>query len=178
MLMLDAVVAADAWSRHATNWQDHAKSCATAALIAIEAGHLIDSARPADLVVLFADDDELQRLNREWRAIDKPTNVLSFPAGEDVGADAGITMPMMLGDIALAYETILREAGDQGKTLENHAAHMIVHGVLHLMGLDHVDDEEAEQMEAAERRALARLGIEDPYRYGATVPGGAADGEQ
>ncbi len=116
--------------------------------------------------LLFTSDAEVHALNREWRDRDKPTNVLSFPMLErdeleGLGADGP---PVMLGDIALAYETCAREAGEKGVSLEAHAAHLIVHGLLHLAGHDHVDsDAQAEAMEALETAILAKLGIADPY---------------
>jgi probable rRNA maturation factor len=116
--------------------------------------------------LLFTSDAEVHVLNREWRQRDKPTNVLSFPMLEreelaELGPDGP---PVMLGDIALAAETCAREAAEKGITLEAHAAHLIVHGLLHLAGHDHVDsDAEAEAMEALETRILAKLGIADPY---------------
>lgn len=116
--------------------------------------------------VLFATDAEIHDLNREWRGKDKPTNVLSFPMLEreellDLAPDGP---PELLGDLALAYETCANEALDKGVPLAEHAAHLIVHGLLHLAGHDHVDsDEQAEAMEALEIAALAKLGIADPY---------------
>jgi probable rRNA maturation factor len=116
--------------------------------------------------LLFTSDAEVHALNREWRQRDKPTNVLSFPMLErdELGQLAPDGPPVMLGDIALAYETCAREAADKGVSLEAHAAHLIVHGLLHLAGHDHVDsDAQAEQMEALETAILAKLGIADPY---------------
>jgi probable rRNA maturation factor len=116
--------------------------------------------------LLFTSDAEVHALNREWRQRDKPTNVLSFPMLEhdELGQLAPDGPPVMLGDIALAYETCVREAADKGVSLEAHAAHLIVHGLLHLAGHDHVDsDAQAEQMEALETAILAKLGIADPY---------------
>ena len=116
--------------------------------------------------LLFTTDAEIHALNREWRERDKPTNVLSFPMLErgellDLPPDGP---PVMLGDIALAHHTCAREAAEKGVTLEDHAAHLIVHGLLHLAGHDHVhSDEEAEAMEAIEIAALANIGIADPY---------------
>ncbi|WP_432285229.1 rRNA maturation RNase YbeY [Aminobacter sp. BA135] len=113
-----------------------------------------------ELSLVFTDDDAIQSLNAEWRQKDKPTNVLSFPAFPMAPGDA---LPPMLGDIVLAYETVQREAELEGKPLENHITHLIIHGLLHLLGYDHETDEEAEEMEALERQALARLAIPDPY---------------
>lgn len=116
--------------------------------------------------LLFTSDAEVHILNREWRSRDKPTNVLSFPMLErdELASLAADGPPEMLGDIALAYETCAREAQEKGVTLEAHAAHLIVHGLLHLAGHDHVlSDAQAEQMEALETAILAKLGIADPY---------------
>jgi len=116
--------------------------------------------------VLFTSDAEVHVLNREWRERDKPTNVLSFPMLTreewlDLPSDGP---PVMIGDIALAFETCAREAEEKVVALEHHAAHLIVHGLLHLAGFDHVhSDEEAGAMEALEITALAKMGIPDPY---------------
>lgn len=116
--------------------------------------------RPVEVSLLLSDDAGLRELNRTWRGRDKPTNVLSFP-GAGAPSPNG---PEHLGDIALAFETIAREAEADGKTLADHVAHLIVHGALHLLGHDHETDAEAEAMEAIEIEALARLGVADPYR--------------
>ena len=115
--------------------------------------------------VLFTVDEEIQALNREWRMKDAPTNVLSFPmmTRAELLALAPDGGPEMLGDIALARETCLREADAKGIPVEDHAAHLLVHGLLHLSGRDHVDGGEADAMEALEIKALALLGIADPY---------------
>lgn len=116
--------------------------------------------------LLFTADEEVRTLNREWRTKDRPTNVLSFPMmtrGElaALQTDGG---PEMLGDIALAWETCLAEAAEKGVPVEHHAAHLILHGLLHLAGHDHVTgDREAEAMERLEVVALAKLGIKNPY---------------
>jgi len=116
--------------------------------------------------VLFTSDEEVHALNREWRGKDKPTNVLSFPMleREDLLDLAPEGPPEMLGDIALAAGTCAREAAEKGVPLETHATHLLIHGLLHLAGHDHVDsDAQAEAMEALEIAALAKLGIGDPY---------------
>jgi probable rRNA maturation factor len=129
--------------------------------------------------LLLTDDGEIRRLNAEWRGFDKPTNVLSFPATETVAGEVPEPefegVPLELGDIALALETCRREAEDQGKRLGDHVVHLTVHGVLHLLGYDHLVDDEAEIMEALEVRILAGLGIADPYADG-RPPDGAIDG--
>lgn len=116
--------------------------------------------------LLFSDDAEVHELNREWRGKDKPTNVLSFPMLEraELLALSPDGPPELLGDIALALETCAREAAEKRVPLEHHAAHLVVHGLLHLAGHDHVhSDEEAAAMEALEIKALALMGIADPY---------------
>jgi probable rRNA maturation factor len=119
----------------------------------------------AEISVRLCDDDEIRALNLAWRGKDKATNVLSFPA------PAGNNGPM-LGDIVVAFEYVSEEAREAGRSLRNHLAHMLVHGLLHLLGFDHETEAEAEDMEDVERRILATLGIEDPYSD--TVPVEAA----
>jgi len=106
-----------------------------------------------EVSVVLTDDAALRTLNRDWRKIDKPTNVLSFPA-----------KPPLLGDIVIAYETLAREAADEGKPFAHHLAHLAVHGFLHLLGYDHETDSDADDMEALERDILSRLRVPDPYR--------------
>lgn len=116
--------------------------------------------------LLFTSDEEVHTLNREWRERDTPTNVLSFPmlAREELVDLTPEGPPVMLGDLALAYETCTREAAVKSVPLEHHAAHLIVHGLLHLAGHDHeISEEDADKMEALEIRILAKLGIADPY---------------
>lgn len=116
--------------------------------------------------LLFADDAEVHELNREWRGKDKPTNVLSFPMLErsELLALPGEGPPELLGDIALSLETCTREAAEKAVPLEQHATHLIVHGLLHLAGHDHeTSPKDASAMEALEIKALALMGIEDPY---------------
>lgn len=111
----------------------------------------------AEVSILLCDDARIQELNRAWRGLDKATNVLSFPAGFH-GGDVRV-----LGDIAIAYQTAMAEAKAEDKTLNAHVSHLVVHGMLHLLGFDHEIEAEAERMEALERGVLARLGIADPY---------------
>ena len=114
----------------------------------------------AELSLLVTDDAEMREINRDWRGQDKPTNVLSFPGGDVApGEPAG----PMLGDVVLAWQTVSTEAALERKRLEDHVTHLIIHGILHLFGYDHLDEDEADRMEDAERRALATLGIADPY---------------
>ncbi|TYC87489.1 rRNA maturation RNase YbeY [Novosphingobium sp. BW1] len=145
-----------------TDWVDLAERALEALVqVAPELGHerLLTS-------VLFTSDSQVHTLNREWRAKDKPTNVLSFPMLERVELlnlqqDGP---PEMLGDIALAAETCAREASEKGVSIQDHATHLLIHGLLHLAGLDHeISDADAEAMEALETKALAILAIADPY---------------
>jgi probable rRNA maturation factor len=124
------------------------------------AAMLEGSVEPAtEVAVLLCDDATIAALNARWRGRDEPTNVLSFPAPDTNDPAA----PPHLGDIAIACETVLREAGEQGRMVTQHLSHLAVHGFLHLLGYDHATDDEAEQMEQLEREILASLGIPDPY---------------
>jgi probable rRNA maturation factor len=120
----------------------------------------IKSRHPVEISLLFADDARVQPLNRDWRAMDRPTNVLSFPS---VNLKPGDALPPVLGDIVLAFETVEREAAEESKPLYNHISHLLLHGFLHLLGYDHRTDAEAAEMEAIETRILASLAIPDPY---------------
>jgi probable rRNA maturation factor len=117
----------------------------------------------AELAVMLTDDTGLQTLNRNWRGIDKPTNVLSFPALQPTGSGTPDDAPRMLGDIAIAYQTTRKEADDEQKPFGHHLSHLAVHGFLHLIGYDHEKPEDAEAMESLEQEILAQLGIPDPY---------------
>ncbi|MFW2351180.1 MAG: rRNA maturation RNase YbeY [Qipengyuania sp.] len=159
--MVELDIAIDGWP-DGTDWERLAER-AHAATAQVEPA-LANPRLTASM--LFTSDEEVHALNREWRGKDKPTNVLSFPMLErdDLLALAPDGPPEMLGDLALAYGTCAREAEEKGIALEDHAAHLIVHGLLHLAGHDHVDsDEQAEAMEALEIAALAKLDIADPY---------------
>jgi probable rRNA maturation factor len=117
----------------------------------------------AELAVMLTDDSGIRTLNSNWRGIDKPTNVLSFPALQPTGPDGPDDAPRMLGDIAIAYETTRKEADDEQKPFDHHLSHLAIHGFLHLIGYDHEKDDDAETMEGLERQILAQLGIPDPY---------------
>ena len=152
---LDVLVEAGAWP--AADGLEALAHRAVGAAFA-EAGAVARS--PVELSLVFTDDAHIRALNAQWRGKDKPTNVLSFPAFR---GHAGASLPRLLGDIVLAWETVLREAELEERPLEHHIAHLIVHGLLHLLGHDHEVEDEAETMESLERAALARLAIPDPY---------------
>ena len=124
---------------------------------AAEAALVQQRIKKAAVTIVLSDDAEVQILNRDYRQKNKPTNVLSFPNGE---VDEGVRQ---LGDIILAYETIQREAAEQNKSVKDHLTHLTIHGVLHLLGYDHIEETEAETMEAIEIRILSRMGIANPY---------------
>ena len=114
-----------------------------------------------EIAILFTSDEAMTEINAQWRGQNKPTNVLSFPAPAGIPVPRGEMPP--IGDIVLAHGVVLREARDQGKTLADHAVHLIVHGTLHLLGHEHETDAQAENMEELEVKILKDLGIADPY---------------
>lgn len=119
-----------------------------------------------EISLVLSDDDFIQNLNRQYRKIDRPTNVLAFP-GDDVAQvlneDADDSAPLLLGDVVIAYETSVAEALEQNKKLSDHLCHLVVHGTLHLLGYDHEDETEAIKMEALEIQLLAEMGVANPY---------------
>ena len=150
-----------------TAWPELAESSVRAAVEASDWADLLASPLGVEVSVRFTGDDEVQTLNRDYRGKDKPTNVLSFPMLdadllEQLAAAAG--GEALLGDIVLAHGICAREAAEKAIPVRDHACHLVVHGTLHLLGYDHEQgEEEAEAMEETERRALASLGIADPY---------------
>ena len=113
-----------------------------------------------EVSVLWTDDSQIADLNSRFRQKTGPTNILSFPAAdEEPGTEAGL----FLGDLVLGYDTVVKEAADSGKPVSHHVVHLFVHGLLHLAGYDHIDDDEADEMEALETSLLAEIGIPDPY---------------
>jgi len=129
---------------------------------AIDAALALAPVKPspgAELSLLLTDDKRIRIVNRDWRGFDKATNVLSFPAAPP----ERIASSPVIGDIVLAFETIVREAEVEEKSFGDHLSHLVIHGLLHLVGEDHETEEQAQRMEALETAALARLGIADPY---------------
>jgi probable rRNA maturation factor len=148
----------------ADNWQAEPGAEAVIQRAIAAAAELVDAdVGEAELAVMLTDDSGIRTLNSNWRGIDKPTNVLSFPALQPTGAGAPDDAPRMLGDIAIAFETTLREADDEQKPFDHHLSHLAVHGFLHLIGYDHEKDDDAAAMETLEQEILAQLGIPDPY---------------
>ena len=153
----DVLVVAECWLAEPDAEAVIHRAIATAAEIA-NADH-----GEAELAVMLTDDSGIRTLNSNWRGIDKPTNVLSFPALQPTGPVGPDDAPRMLGDIAIAYETTRKEADDEQKPFDHHLSHLAIHGFLHLIGYDHEQDSDAETMEALEKEILAQLGIPDPY---------------
>jgi probable rRNA maturation factor len=155
--IIEVLVVADCWQAEA----DAEAVIHRAIEIAVEIADT--DAGEAELAVMLTDDSGIRTLNSNWRGIDKPTNVLSFPALQPAVSGGPDDAPRMLGDIAIAYETTRKEASDEQKPFDHHLSHLAVHGFLHLIGHDHENDADAEIMEALETRILAQLGIPDPY---------------
>ncbi len=145
--MIETIVEDDAWEKALPDAAALAARCADAAGV-------LEPRLRREMALLLTADAAMADLNRRFRKVEKPTNVLSFPSGEAEG---------FLGDIALAIETCAREAGEKGISLSDHAAHLIVHGMLHLIGYDHQTDAEAERMERREAAILEAMGVADPY---------------
>ena len=153
-----------AWRDTLSEAEPLARRAARAALAAAEEGVAKEGvALPgeAEVSLVLADDATLGRLNRQYRGVEGPTNVLSFAASE--GAASESSGPLLLGDVVLAYETVRRESEEQGKRFSDHLCHLVVHGVLHLLGYDHGSEAQAGAMERLEIAALAGLGVSDPY---------------
>ncbi len=144
-------------SKHSEGWPDVGALIERAVKGALEGANFTDE---TEVSIVLADDAFIQNLNKEYRGKDKPTNVLSFPQGE----------PFSLGDIILARETITREAEDQKKSFDDHLSHLTVHGILHLLGFDHEEESEAEEMEALEIEILEKMGLKNPYETSSAPP--------
>ena len=146
---LDLRIASEAWTANITNLQALCQA-------ALEAGFDVHGANhDTALDVVLTDDAEMHALNEAWRGKAKPTDVLSFPSGDKTG--------QFLGDIAIGFGVASKDARLAKKSLEAHLSHLLIHGVLHLLGYDHIEDKAAETMEALERSALSKLGYDDPY---------------
>lgn len=165
MLTVDTEVAAGGWEP-ATDWAALATAACDAALAQSPHAHLADAGYAVEVAVRLTDDAEVRTLNAQYRQQDKATNVLSFPMVQPDLLDAlsnGDDGEVLLGDIALAWDTVAAEAAAKGIAVADHARHLIAHGMLHLLGLDHADDASAAHMEGLETAALAGIGVADPY---------------
>ncbi len=164
MLDVAAAVAGGAWPD--ADWDAIAEAACRAALAQTPYGGIGDASFCCEVSIRLTDDGEVKTLNAQYRGKDKPTNVLSFPMVQPdlleslSNSDDG---EVLLGDIVLADGVVAREAAERGIAMTDHATHLIVHGLLHLVGYDHENDVEAEAMEEMERRALRTLGIANPY---------------
>lgn len=165
-LVIDLVIEDEGWAGPDCEIDCELLKSATRAALAAAKGVVATKARArgAEIAILLASDERIRDLNRQYRAKDAPTNVLSFPAGDSAGlAPAG---PVLLGDIALARQTVMGEAEASGIPLVHHAAHLVCHGMLHLLEYDHMTDNDAVEMESLEVLILESLGIPDPYQPG------------
>ena len=164
-MTLDSAIEADPEGASSIDWASLARSAAEAAIAESAFPQLGAGERAVELSLRLAGDAEVHALNSQWRGKDKPTNVLSFPMAEadELGSVASDGPELMLGDVILAHGVCAAEAADKALPIERHAAHLMVHGTLHLLGHDHMEDADAADMEAREVRALARIGIGDPY---------------
>ncbi len=165
MLVVETTVAAPGWGE-GTDWEALASKACAAALSETPHAGLDRAGYTVEVAVRLTDDAEVHGLNRQYRDKDKPTNVLSFPMVQPdliEALSAGDDGETLLGDIVLAWETVAAEAAAKALSPPDHAAHLIVHGLLHLLGYDHGDDAAGTHMESLETAALARLGLGDPY---------------
>ena len=167
--MLEIAIDADEEWDSSRPWDRLVRRAAEAAVAESAFPQLATGRRPIEISVLLTGDDKVRELNAEYRQKDKPTNVLSFPMADPSDLrDANVAgAELLLGDIILARGVCEGEAADKGVSLEDHATHLVVHGTLHLLGYDHLGGDEAADMEAREVRALARLGIANPYEEAA-----------
>jgi probable rRNA maturation factor len=165
--MLDVAVLAEADWPPAIDWEALADRAARAAIERTAQAGWLNAPVVIEVAVRLTGDEEVRTLNRQYRGKDKPTNVLSFPMVQpdllDTVTQNSDDGEVLLGDIVLAHGVCAAEAAERGIAIEEHAAHLIVHGCLHLIGYDHMAEAEAEAMEAIERSALAHLGLHDPY---------------
>jgi probable rRNA maturation factor len=163
--MLETALINEGWGA-ATDWEALAGRASRQAFMQTPHAALVSKPAALELSIRLTSDAKVQSLNHHYRSKDQPTNILSFPmfAPHEIAALAECPDPeILLGDLALGLETCTREAEARGIPLADHAAHLIVHGVLHLLGYDHIEDSEAGAMEAIERIVLRELGLHDPY---------------
>jgi len=151
---IEVVIDSPLWEREPATEAGLRRALAAAAAV-------VSPPQEAEVAVLLTDDAAIRLLNRDWRGVDKPTNVLAFPAAAPPAGS--LASPLPIGDIVIAFETMAREAAAEARPFADHLAHLAIHGFLHLLGYDHQSDHDAETMEGLEGKILARLGIADPY---------------
>lgn len=164
--MIETAVIVEGWPA-TSDWDALASRAVAATVAASPAAHLASTAATIEISVKFGRNDEVQHLNRSYRGKDQPTNVLSFPMvtpDEIPAINANSDEDVLLGDIILAHQICVSEARERAISVCDHATHLIVHGTLHLLGYDHVEDGAAEIMEALEQAIMAALGLHDPYQ--------------
>lgn len=168
-MKLEIALEADEEWDSSSSWEPLVRKAAEAAIAESAYPELGRTGRRVEISVRLAGDEEVRELNAHWRGKDKPTNVLSFPMAElyELEQSDEDGPGIMLGDLILARGVCEREAADKGIPVEQHATHLVVHGTLHLLGYDHAAEPDAVDMEAREVRALARLGIANPYEVAA-----------
>ena len=167
--MLDLAIVEEAEWPTDCDWGSQLTNAVAAAVKDSPYPQILSMRATVEVSVCLSDDASVHKLNAQWRGKDKPTNVLSFPQIEPddlnvtLAAETDDGAEILLGDIVLAYETCAREAAEKAVSLTSHATHLVVHGALHLLGFDHIDEADAISMEALERTIMARLGHGDPY---------------
>jgi probable rRNA maturation factor len=168
-MTLEIALDADEEWDSSRSWETLVRTAALAAIAESAFPQLAEADRPVEISVTLTGDDKVRGLNAHWRGKDKATNVLSFPMADerDLSRANLADSELLLGDIILARGICESEAAEKGVSVEDHATHLLVHGTLHLLGYDHHDERDAEDMEAREVRALARLGIANPYEVAA-----------
>jgi probable rRNA maturation factor len=172
MLDVDCDIVAGDWDP-GIDWDAIAARAVQATLAGAGQGGFLAEGSLVEVSVRLTDDAEIQRLNRDYRGRDRPTNILSFPmhGADQIGRWLAMgDTDLLLGDLAVALETVEREAAEKGISAQAHVTHLLVHGTLHLLGHDHQDDAAAEEMEAVETRILTGLGLADPYADRTAVP--------
>jgi probable rRNA maturation factor len=166
-MMLEIALDTDEEWDSSRPWAPLVRKAAEAAIAESAFPDLAMTGRPVEISVCLTSDEHVRALNAKWRGKDKPTNVLSFPMAEtyELQNENVVEKELLLGDIILAHGVCENEADEKGVSFEDHATHLLIHGTLHLLGYDHLHDSDAAEMETREARALARLGISNPYEH-------------